>query len=120
MDDGQRAARRRTGGRAGGGGTRLRFCHALPTAQVEQQRVVEDLRWRAIAFRQRKSRGALQMKSAFMREAIRISLQKMRRNQGGPFGAVVVREGKIIGKGWNAVTSTNDPTAHAEIIAIRE
>jgi tRNA(Arg) A34 adenosine deaminase TadA len=60
------------------------------------------------------------MKSAFMREAIRISLQMMRRNKGGPFGAVVVRKGKIIGKGWNQVTSANDPTAHAEIVAIRE
>lgn len=60
------------------------------------------------------------MKSAFMREAIRISLRMMRRNQGGPFGAVVVRKGKIIGKGWNQVTSANDPTAHAEVVAIRE
>src|SRR5246127_2799257 len=60
------------------------------------------------------------MKNAFMREAIGISLQKMRRNKGGPFGAVVVRKGKIIGKGWNAVTSTNDPTAHAEVVAIRD
>ena len=60
------------------------------------------------------------MKSKFMREAIRLSLQKMRGNQGGPFGAVIVRQGKIVGRGWNQVTSTNDPTAHAEIIAIRE
>ena len=55
-----------------------------------------------------------------MREAIRISLEKMRRNHGGPFGAVVVRRGKIIGRGWNRVTSTNDPTAHAEVSAIRD
>jgi tRNA(Arg) A34 adenosine deaminase TadA len=60
------------------------------------------------------------MKAKFMREAIRLSLQKMRGNHGGPFGAVVVRRGKIVGRGWNQVTSTNDPTAHAEIIAIRE
>ena len=60
------------------------------------------------------------MSLKFMREAIRLSLQKMRRNHGGPFGAVVVRRGKIIGRGWNRVTSTNDPTAHAEIMAIRE
>jgi guanine deaminase len=60
------------------------------------------------------------VKTEFMREAIRISLEKMRRNHGGPFGAVVVRRGKIIGRGWNRVTSTNDPTAHAEINAIRE
>ena len=55
-----------------------------------------------------------------MREAIRLSLSKMRANHGGPFGAVVVRKGKIIGRGWNRVTSTNDPTAHAEVSAIRE
>src|SRR5262245_39646022 len=55
-----------------------------------------------------------------MREAIRISIQRMRRNYGGPFGAVVVRQGKIVGRGWNRVTSTNDPTAHAEICAIRD
>lgn len=55
-----------------------------------------------------------------MREAIRISLRMMRRGKGGPFGAVVVRKGKIVGKGWNQVPSANDPTAHAEIVAIRE
>jgi tRNA(Arg) A34 adenosine deaminase TadA len=60
------------------------------------------------------------MKMEFMRAAIRLSLGKMRRDEGGPFGAVVVRRGKIVGRGWNRVTSTNDPTAHAEIMAIRE
>jgi tRNA(Arg) A34 adenosine deaminase TadA len=55
-----------------------------------------------------------------MREAIRISLTKMRGDQGGPFGAVVVRKDSIIGRGWNRVTSTNDPTAHAEVVAIRD
>ena len=59
------------------------------------------------------------MNNAFMREAIRISVEKMRTGQGGPFGAVVVRGGEIIGRGWNQVTSINDPTAHAEIVAIR-
>ena len=54
-----------------------------------------------------------------MREAIRLSLEKMRGNCGGPFGAVVVRAGKIVGRGWNRVTSTHDPTAHAEVTAIR-
>lgn len=54
-----------------------------------------------------------------MREAIRLSLSKMRANRGGPFGAIVVRKNKIVGRGWNCVTSTNDPTAHAEIFAIR-
>jgi guanine deaminase len=60
------------------------------------------------------------MNSEFMGEAIRISLEMMRANKGGPFGAVVVRNGKIVGRGCNQVTSTNDPTAHAEIIAIRD
>lgn len=60
------------------------------------------------------------MNPGFMRAAIRISIAKMRSNCGGPFGAVIVRNGKIIGRGWNQVTSTNDPTAHAEVIAIRE
>lgn len=55
-----------------------------------------------------------------MREAIRLSRAKMRTGQGGPFGAVVVRGGKIIARGWNSVTSANDPTAHAEVMAIRE
>ena len=55
-----------------------------------------------------------------MREAIRLSRQKMRANHGGPFGAVVVHRGKIIGRGWNRVTATHDPTAHAEIMAIRD
>jgi tRNA(Arg) A34 adenosine deaminase TadA len=59
------------------------------------------------------------MNDTFMREAIRLSLTKMRENCGGPFGAVVVRAGKIVGRGWNRVTSTNDPTAHAEVTAIR-
>jgi tRNA(Arg) A34 adenosine deaminase TadA len=60
------------------------------------------------------------MKEKFMREAIRLSIQMMRRGQGGPFGAVVVRNGKVVGRGSNQVTSANDPTAHAEIAAIRE
>ena len=55
-----------------------------------------------------------------MRQAIRLSVQMMRRGKGGPFGAVVVRSGKIVGRGCNQVTSLNDPTAHAEIIAIRD
>lgn len=55
-----------------------------------------------------------------MQEAIRLSFVKMRADQGGPFGAVVVQGGKIVGRGWNQVTSTNDPTAHAEMVAIRD
>src|SRR5262245_49652370 len=59
------------------------------------------------------------MKETFMREAIGLSVRMMRRGRGGPFGAVVVRGGEVIARGWNRVTSTNDPTAHAEIVAIR-
>jgi guanine deaminase len=56
----------------------------------------------------------------FMKEAIRLSFETMRNNTGGPFGAVVVKDGKIIAHGFNKVVSTNDPTAHAEVVAIRE
>jgi tRNA(Arg) A34 adenosine deaminase TadA len=56
----------------------------------------------------------------FMNEAILLSERGMQNNEGGPFGCVVVKGDKIIGKGYNKVISTNDPTAHAEIIAIRE
>ena len=55
-----------------------------------------------------------------MREAIRLSFETMRSNIGGPFGCVVVKDGNIISRGFNKVASTNDPTAHAEIVAIRE
>jgi guanine deaminase len=56
----------------------------------------------------------------FMREAIRQSLEGMERNDGGPFGAIVVKDGNIVGRGNNRVTSSNDPTAHAEVVAIRD
>ncbi len=55
----------------------------------------------------------------FMRHAIRLSAERMRAGAGGPFGAIVVKDGAIIAEGWNRVTSENDPTAHAEITAIR-
>ncbi|MGC2236356.1 MAG: nucleoside deaminase, partial [Pyrinomonadaceae bacterium] len=56
----------------------------------------------------------------FMSRAITLAQNGMDSNAGGPFGAIVVRHGEIIGEGSNRVTSTNDPTAHAEITAIRE
>jgi len=56
----------------------------------------------------------------FMREAIKEAEAGMRGGRGGPFGCVIVRKGEIIARGSNRVTSTNDPTAHAEVTAIRE
>jgi len=56
----------------------------------------------------------------FMREAIRLSIENVKSGNGGPFGAVIVKNGKIIATAVNEVTSTNDPTAHAEIVAIRK
>jgi tRNA(Arg) A34 adenosine deaminase TadA len=56
----------------------------------------------------------------FMREAIKEAEAGMRDGRGGPFGCVIVRRGEVIARGNNRVTSTNDPTAHAEITAIRE
>jgi tRNA(Arg) A34 adenosine deaminase TadA len=51
--------------------------------------------------------------------AVRLSREHMDEGAGGPFGAVIVREGKVLAEGWNQVTSANDPTAHAEVTAIR-
>lgn len=56
----------------------------------------------------------------FMRRAIELALGGVENDQGGPFGCVIAKDGQIVGEGCNRVTSTNDPTAHAEIVAIRE
>ena len=56
----------------------------------------------------------------FMQKAIELSQQAVESGKGGPFGAIIVKDGKIVGQGHNQVTSTNDPTAHAEIVAIRD
>lgn len=55
----------------------------------------------------------------FMREAIRLSIENVQSGNGGPFGTVIVKNGNIIASGVNKVTQSNDPTAHAEIVAIR-
>jgi guanine deaminase len=60
------------------------------------------------------------MSNPFMARAIELSIENVRSLQGGPFGAVVVKDSKIIAEGTNSVTSTHDPTAHAEIVAIRK
>lgn len=56
----------------------------------------------------------------FMKRAIELANEGMDSNAGGPFGCVIVRDDEIIAEGFNKVTSTNDPTAHAEVVAIRE
>jgi guanine deaminase len=56
----------------------------------------------------------------FLREALRLALEGLQAHRGGPFGAVIVRADEIVGRGWNQVTRTNDPTAHAEVVAIRD
>ena len=56
----------------------------------------------------------------FMLEAIRLSKMGMNNNEGGPFGCVIVKGDAIVGRGWNKVLVTNDPTAHAEVTAIRD
>jgi tRNA(Arg) A34 adenosine deaminase TadA len=59
------------------------------------------------------------MRDIWMRRAIELAVENVRAGKGGPFGAVIVQDGRILAEGTNLVTSTNDPTAHAEIVAIR-
>ena len=61
----------------------------------------------------------MEKKIEFMLRAIELSKNGLESGKGGPFGCVIVKDGKIIGEGNNQVTSTNDPTAHAEMVAIR-
>ena len=60
------------------------------------------------------------MNDPFMARAIQLSIESVQSGRGGPFGAVIVRGGKIVAEGANQVTSLKDPTAHAEILAIRQ
>ena len=62
----------------------------------------------------------MEQNKKFMAEAISLAEDNVHKSDGGPFGAVVVKDGKVIGKGGNKVTVNKDPTAHAEIVAIRE
>ena len=59
------------------------------------------------------------MRKEFMKRAIKLSLESVNKN-GGPFGCIIVKDNKIVAEGFNKVTSSNDPTAHGEIVAIRE
>jgi guanine deaminase len=56
----------------------------------------------------------------YLEQAIALAKEGIEQGQGGPFGCIIVKDGKVIGKGCNQVTSTNDPTAHAEVVAIRD
>src|SRR3979490_165617 len=56
----------------------------------------------------------------YLREAVELARQGVEMGVGGPFGCIIVKEGQVVGKGCNRVTSTNDPTAHAEVVAIRD
>ena len=60
------------------------------------------------------------MDNTFMARAIQLSVENVRSGRGGPFGAVVVKEGSVVAEGVNQVTAMNDPTAHAEVLAIRQ
>ena len=62
----------------------------------------------------------MQNEEKFMLRAIELARKGMHQGAGGPFGAVVVRDGTIVGEGWNRVIATNDPTAHGEMTAIRD
>jgi guanine deaminase len=56
----------------------------------------------------------------FLQQAIELAIQGVERGTGGPFGCIIVKDGEVVGKGCNQVTSSNDPTAHAEVVAIRD
>jgi tRNA(Arg) A34 adenosine deaminase TadA len=60
------------------------------------------------------------MDTKFMDRAIELARIGMNQNHGGPFGCIIVKDGQIIGEGHNRVTTSNDPTAHAEVVAIRD
>ncbi len=60
------------------------------------------------------------MMQEFMRRAISLGMKNVRTSAGGPFAAVIVKEGRVVAEGVNRVTATNDPTAHAEVVVIRE
>jgi tRNA(Arg) A34 adenosine deaminase TadA len=60
------------------------------------------------------------MSTEFMRRAITLATENVRSGQGGPFAALIVKDGAVVAEGTNRVTTANDPTAHAEVVAIRE
>jgi len=62
----------------------------------------------------------ISLHEAFLRRAVALSRRSLESGEGGPFGAVIVRDGKILAEAWNRVIAASDPTAHAEVLAIRE
>ncbi len=62
----------------------------------------------------------MECNEAFMLKAISIGMEGMRNGMGGPFGCVIIKDGEVIGTGCNSVIKNNDPTAHAEVMAIRD
>jgi guanine deaminase len=93
----------------------------VPILCIPSCRTRSELRHSEIQFRQ-PFLGVLltdDIHNRCMSRAIELSLENVRSGRGGPFAAVVAKEGKIIAEGTNCVTSTNDPTAHAEVVAIR-
>jgi guanine deaminase len=60
------------------------------------------------------------MHETYLRRAIRLAVENVEQGRGGPFGALIVRDGEVLAEGANHVTTWNDPTAHAEVVAIRE
>jgi tRNA(Arg) A34 adenosine deaminase TadA len=60
------------------------------------------------------------MSPEFMRRAIALAIENVRTEKGGPFASLIVKDGRVLAEGANCVTATNDPTAHAEVVAIRE
>jgi tRNA(Arg) A34 adenosine deaminase TadA len=67
-----------------------------------------------------KNKMFTEREKSFLERAIELSRRGMKDGAGGPFGCIIVRGDKIVGEGWNKVTSSNDPTAHAEVVAIRD
>ncbi|RAV27876.1 nucleoside deaminase [Sinomicrobium soli] len=57
---------------------------------------------------------------AYLKQAMNLALEGVEEKAGGPFGCIIVKDGQVVGKGYNRVTSDNDPTAHAEVVAIRD
>ena len=100
------------------------MCSGLILAAPKKCRGILSVTFdRAIILIDRKSGRAqrqINMNNPFMARAIQLSIENVHSNNGGPFGAVIVRDGKIVAENVNRVTSTNDPTAHAEVLAIRQ